>query len=158
MLRNQPVGSSILHTGSDIFQRLTSFAFDSKKQTCIVHFHPSADKRCNKNGKKTIIWARIGLSMTMNGNLLFHNRRTHIRYDLQQEIRYRLRHNPAERTSKGIVIDISEAGLGLYTYNPLKEGQELTIMSDLRELNKKGIVRWCHELGESVYRIGLMFI
>lgn len=87
-----------------------------------------------------------------------HNRRAHIRYDLQQEIEYILPHNPADRIFKGIITDISEAGLGLYALSPLKEGQEITIKSNLRELNRKGIVCWCHELGDDVYRIGLMFV
>ena len=98
------------------------------------------------------------LVCSMKGKTLSHNRRAHIRYDLQQEIKYILPHNPTDKIFKGISTDISEAGLGLYAYSPLNQGQEITIMSDLRELNRKGIVRWCHELGDSVYRIGLMFV
>jgi c-di-GMP-binding flagellar brake protein YcgR len=93
----------------------------------------------------------------MKKNTLSHNRRAHIRYDLQQEIKYKLPHNPTDKIFKGISTDISEAGLGLYAYSHLTKGQEITIMSNVRELNRKGIVCWCHELGDSVYRIGLMF-
>lgn len=96
-------------------------------------------------------------SLSMKGHVSSCNRRTHIRYELQQEIIYVLPHQTTDKIFRGIITDISEAGMGLYAYNPLNEGQQITIMSESRELNRKGIVRWCHELGDSVYKIGLMF-
>jgi c-di-GMP-binding flagellar brake protein YcgR len=98
------------------------------------------------------------LVRSMKGNTLSHSRRAHVRYELQQEIIYVLPNQTTDKIFRGIITDISETGLGLYSYNPLDEGQEITIMSESRELNRKGIVRWCHELGDSVYKIGLMFV
>jgi c-di-GMP-binding flagellar brake protein YcgR len=77
---------------------------------------------------------------SMKGDMPSHNRRAHIRYDLQQEIKYVLPHNPTNKIFKGIIADISEAGLGLYAYSPLNEGQEITIMSDFRLIETKHIV------------------
>lgn len=81
-----------------------------------------------------------------------------MRYDLQQEIEYILPHNLTDNVFRGIISDISKAGLGLYAFRPHTKGQEITIKSGLRELNRKVIVCWCHELGDSIYKVGLMFV
>ncbi len=96
--------------------------------------------------------------LSSKGHMSLHNRRAHVRYDFQQEIESIFRHNSTDEIFKGIIRDISEAGLGLYVFSPLKKGQEITIKSDLRELHRRGIVCWCNELGDSIYSVGLMFV
>jgi len=49
-------------------------------------------------------------------------------------------------------------GVGLYAFNPLYEGQSIIVKSDMGDLNRNGIVRWCKELGDNIYRVGLLFL
>ena len=47
--------------------------------------------------------------------------------------------------------------MGLFVFNPLHEVQEITIKSDAKSLNRSGSVRWCHEMGDNIYKVGLEF-
>jgi PilZ domain len=93
--------------------------------------------------------------MIKQGTLL--NKRAHIRYDLQTEIQYILE-SQTDQFLKGILTDISDAGLNLYVFQPLPEGQIIMIKSDTQDLNKRAMVRWCRELGDNIYRTGAMFV
>ena len=85
------------------------------------------------------------------------NRRMHTRYDLQIEIQYVLE-SQADQFLKGILTDICDRGLSLYAFQRLPEGQKIMIKSETRDLNKRAMVRWCHELGDNIYRAGVMFL
>jgi hypothetical protein len=93
--------------------------------------------------------------MIKQGALL--NKRVHMRHDLQTEIQYILE-NQTDYCLKGFLTDISDAGLNLYIFQPLPEGQIIMIKSDSRDLNKRAMVRWCRELGDNIYRTGVMFL
>jgi hypothetical protein len=93
--------------------------------------------------------------MIKKGALL--NKRAHIRHDLQIEIQYIIE-SQSDQFLKGILTDISDAGLGLYVFQPLPEGLTIMIKSDSRDLNKRAMVRWCHELGDNIYKAGIMFL
>ena len=93
--------------------------------------------------------------MIKQGALL--NKRAHIRHDLQTEIHYILE-SQTDHLLKGILTDISDTGLNLYVFQALPEGQIIMIKSDTRDLNKRAIVRWCRELGDNIYRTGVMFL
>jgi hypothetical protein len=85
-------------------------------------------------------------------------RRSHIRYDIQQEIQYITPDAPIESFA-GVIKNISHSGVCLYALNPVKIGQEITIKSK-QELYKKGIVVWFRETGEKfdIYKAGLKFV
>ncbi len=84
-------------------------------------------------------------------------RRAHIRYELRQDIRYVLNFTTSEEVLKGITVNISDVGLGIYTFNFLHIGQEITITGGLDDTYREGTIKWCKELGEDVYRAGLLF-
>ena len=84
-------------------------------------------------------------------------RRADIRYELRRDIEYVLNFTTSEEVFKGITVNISGAGLGIYTFNSLRVGQEITITSGLDDTYCEGTVKWCKELGENVYRVGLLF-
>jgi hypothetical protein len=94
----------------------------------------------------------------VQGGYFVRDLRSHIRYDLQKEIEYILLYSDTDKTFRGVTINISEAGLGLYVFDPLERGQEISIRSDIRVLSRAGSIRWCHQLGEDVYKAGLQFI
>lgn len=84
-------------------------------------------------------------------------RRSHIRYELIRNIEYVLVSAPDEEVLKGIIIDISDAGVGMYVFKPVSSGQKVMIKSGLDDARQEMTVRWCKELGEDVYRAGLLF-
>jgi len=85
------------------------------------------------------------------------NKRAHIRHDLQTEIQYVIE-SQSDQFLKGILTDISDAGLSLYVFQPLPEGLTIKIKSDTRDSSKRAMVRWCSELGDNIYRVGIMFL
>ncbi len=85
------------------------------------------------------------------------NRRAHIRYDLNKDIEYTSTHAASGESFKGIIVDISDSGLGLFAFAPLSVGQEITIKRGLPHSHSRGFVRWCKELDENIYRVGLLF-
>ncbi|MBM4145971.1 MAG: PilZ domain-containing protein [Nitrospira sp.] len=93
--------------------------------------------------------------MIKQGALL--NKRAHIRHYLQTEIQYVIE-SQSDQFLKGILTDISDRGLSLCVFQPLPEGQIIMIKSDSRDLNKRAMVRWCRELGDNIYRTGVMFV
>jgi hypothetical protein len=93
--------------------------------------------------------------MIKQGALL--NKRAHMRYNLQTEIQYVIE-SQSDQFLKGILTDISDRGLSLYVFQPLLEGQIIMIKSDTRDSSKRAMVRWCRELGDNIYRTGVMFV
>ncbi len=85
------------------------------------------------------------------------NRRAHIRYDFTQDIEYNLNGATSGGNFKGIIVDISDSGLGLFAFVPLCVGQKIIIKQGLPFSHSSGVVRWCKELGENIYRVGLLF-
>ena len=84
-------------------------------------------------------------------------RRAHIRYDFRNEITYLLDSYPPDDDLKAITIDISNSGIGLYSFRRLRAGQEVTITHGLEHTYRKCTVAWCKELGDDVFRAGLFF-
>ena len=84
------------------------------------------------------------------------DRRTDIRYDFHQEIEYVLNYSSADTIFRGITIDISNNGLCLFVFMCLDVGQEITIRNIFHGSSKVGTVQWCNELGDNVYKVGLL--
>ncbi|MEW6584758.1 MAG: PilZ domain-containing protein [Nitrospirota bacterium] len=83
--------------------------------------------------------------------------RAHVRFDLQQEIRYAIL-SREDGDLTGITLNISDGGLCMYIFISLSKGQKIIIERGLGDRAKKGEVRWIKQLGEDVYKVGLMFI
>jgi c-di-GMP-binding flagellar brake protein YcgR len=68
--------------------------------------------------------------------------------------------NPTDITTtlQGTLVDISDSGMGLYSFQPLFAGQHITVRSTLPVPYQKAIVRWVKKYSEDLYRVGLMFI
>lgn len=84
------------------------------------------------------------------------NRRELNRSEFQRQIQYIVQDNP-DQILRGTTIDISDSGVGLYVFNPLYEGQRIIVKSETGDLNNIGIVRWCKEQEDNMYRAGLLF-
>jgi hypothetical protein len=90
------------------------------------------------------------------------DRRVHIRYDFNQEIRYvrglRASGKASDKALRAITIDISTSGIAMYTFAPLRAGEKITITDGLEDTCQKCTVAWCKELGDNVFKTGLSFI
>ena len=82
-------------------------------------------------------------------------RREHIRYDFPFTIDYVLSPKISDDILKGVTININDAGLCLYIFNPLPEGQKLTIKSILPVFCQTVTVRWIKKMDEDFYMAGL---
>lgn len=59
---------------------------------------------------------------------------------------------------EGIIIDVSNAGLGIFTHKPVTEGAGLKIHGEgLWENSKHATVKWCRKIASDIYRAGLVF-
>lgn len=77
------------------------------------------------------------------------------RYDFSQIIRYSPPVDISGRTSTGLIRDFSYSGLCIITHHPLERGQEIVIDSLLMSESLTAVVRWCDNMGDATYRVGL---
>jgi hypothetical protein len=81
------------------------------------------------------------------------DRRTHERYDFSSQIEYVVDTN---EVFEGSVTDLNNSGLCIFTANPLKEGQEISIKSVLPIPSQTAKVIWVSK-HDDFYKIGLIF-
>lgn len=53
--------------------------------------------------------------------------------------------------------NISDFGVCIYTFKPLKEGQDIIFKSNLPARHQRGNVRWVKQCNRSIYRVGVLF-
>ncbi len=61
-------------------------------------------------------------------------------------------------TAVGITTNLSDHGLGFYTYAPVSSGQAVTVFS--RQLSPEPLVteaRWCSKVSDTIFKVGLRF-
>lgn len=62
-------------------------------------------------------------------------------------------------TSRGISLDISEAGICIYTPVHLNEGMLLNVYGEAAWNGaRKGSVRWCKMITEDLFRVGVKLL
>ncbi len=80
------------------------------------------------------------------------------RYAYPKTIEYTTESNGSSGFHKGVVINISKAGICLYLYTTHTEGQTITIKSNLPVNFRAATIRWVKQLSEGFYKSGLQFI
>jgi c-di-GMP-binding flagellar brake protein YcgR len=89
----------------------------------------------------------------------YFTKRKDARYDFPLTIEYILGAHADDRDArKGITIDLSTAGLSMYVFDPLPQGQQITIMSVLPVDSRTAVICWTRYEANSLYRTGLKFI
>lgn len=89
------------------------------------------------------------------------NRRKEPRNLFTITVKYSLAGNQSfnYHTDLGLTMDISDHGLGFYTNKSIDAGQAITLYSKrLSENPVDAEVRWCSQVSEALYRVGLMFV
>jgi hypothetical protein len=59
-------------------------------------------------------------------------------------------------TLAAISLDISQEGICIYTFKPLKEGEDVVFKDTLQVPHRKGNVRWVKQIKPSIYMAGVM--
>lgn len=89
------------------------------------------------------------LSQQLDGR----NRRS--RSDYRQYVEYCLDAAGSYKKFSGFTMNKSDDGLGLRVFNPLRAGQNITIMNGMEVPPVNGTVMWCSKEDENTYRAGL---
>jgi hypothetical protein len=79
------------------------------------------------------------------------------RYAFPSTIDYILIHGSAAEVHKGVTIDVSQTGLGLYLFDPLPEGQTIFIKSPLPVGSRTATICWIKKESDDFYKSGLKF-
>ncbi len=86
------------------------------------------------------------------------DKRRHERYDFPSKIEYSLNTQTGDEVLQGVTINISEAGLCLYTFYELIEAEKINIKSVLPLRRQAAIVRWIKKINPDFYKVGLTFM
>ena len=84
--------------------------------------------------------------------------RRHPRHSYVDTIDFCLDYTSNSNRLHGITVNISDSGIGLYTFKPLYAGQTITVESTLPVPYQKATVIWVQKRNEDLYKIGLKFI
>ncbi len=64
---------------------------------------------------------------------------------------------PDDRALLVISSNISDTGMCIYTFKPLKKGQDIVFKSDLPVPHHRATVKWVKQCDRSIYKIGVRF-
>jgi hypothetical protein len=82
-------------------------------------------------------------------------KRKYERCAFPQIIKYSISSYIDDKASTALLHDFSYSGLCIITHDPLQNGQEIRVKSSLTNNSITAIVRWCSDLGNNTYKIGL---
>ena len=85
------------------------------------------------------------------------NTRSHPRHLYSDNIEFRLDYSSAGTRLHGISVNISDSGIGLYTFTPVYAGQTITVETTLPVPYQKATIIWVQKRAEDLYKAGLKF-
>jgi hypothetical protein len=71
---------------------------------------------------------------------------------------FRLDNSGAAARLHAISVNISDSGIGIFTFAPVYKGQTVTFETTLPVPYQKAAVMWVQKRGEDFYKVGLNFI
>ena len=84
-------------------------------------------------------------------------KRKYSRCDFSQIIGYSLLPHIDDKVSTGLLHDYSYSGMCIITHDPIQEGQVILVKSSLISNSITAVVRWCSDMCNSTYKVGLEF-
>lgn len=85
-------------------------------------------------------------------------RRSDNRCDFVNRIVYILSDKHDYALFKGVTINMSEAGMCFYTFNPVRRDEEVLIVKSILPVESQiGTVRWTKKMPSDFFKVGLMF-
>jgi hypothetical protein len=85
------------------------------------------------------------------------DRRRSERKAVCKAVDYVLLPSPTEEPLSGVIVDMSEHGLCIFTTEKLTEGQKIMLRNGAPQSEKTAVVRWGQKYQDLYYRIGLEF-
>lgn len=89
---------------------------------------------------------------------IYHENRKQKRFSYTDLIYISTNDNTYEREQRAIAVDLSDSGIGIFTFNKLDKGQEITIQSKMPVSNNKAVVRWTKRYTNNFFMSGLIFV
>ena len=89
---------------------------------------------------------------------VYSKQRLHARRNYKECVEICLNSRPHRETLLAITSNISDAGAGIYTFKPLREGEKVLFKSILSMPSREATVRWVDQRSQNMYRAGVMFI
>jgi hypothetical protein len=87
----------------------------------------------------------------------FHNQdRKHHRNPYKESLEITVSSKPQGGTLLAISSNISDAGICIYTFKPLKKGQDIVFRNALPVPHRKATVRWVKKINPSIYKTGVL--
>ena len=86
------------------------------------------------------------------------NTRRHPRHLYSNNIEFRLDYSSVGTRLHGVSVNISDSGIGLYTFTPIYAGQTVSVETTLPVPYQKATVMWVQKRAEDLYKVGLRFI
>ena len=83
--------------------------------------------------------------------------RSHERSNLNEIVEYFQHPDTSSQYLTGMLSNFSYSGLCIITHHPLQAGQEIIIKRFLMSYSITAIVRWCNDMGNNTYAVGLEF-
>lgn len=85
-----------------------------------------------------------------------HQHRRHLRTPYKANLQIIIPSRAHGVTLAAISSNISQEGICIYTFKPLKEGQDVVFKNTLPVPHRKGNVRWVKQIKPSIYMAGVL--
>jgi c-di-GMP-binding flagellar brake protein YcgR len=100
-----------------------------------------------------------GVSRSSRRDMSYTRSRRDTRYDYPSTIEYVMgAHTDEEAVHKGVAVNLSITGLGMYIFDLLPDGQQITIKTALPVDSRTAALCWIRKEDENFYRAGLKFL
>lgn len=85
----------------------------------------------------------------------YYQKSNHPRKPYKERLEITIPSRPQKGTLVAYGSNISDIGICIYTFKPLKEGQEIVFQSALPSPHGKATVRWVKQCGPGIYKTGV---
>jgi hypothetical protein len=85
------------------------------------------------------------------------DRRRSERKAVCKAVDYVLLPSPTKEPLSGVIVDMNEHGICIFTTEKLTEGQKIMLRNGISQSEKTAVVRWGEKYQDLYYRIGLEF-
>jgi hypothetical protein len=85
------------------------------------------------------------------------DKRKHRRMHVTSTVEYVFSHSSQNDNYDGVVADVSESGLCLFTAEPLSKGQAIIIQNHILAAPRTATVRWSEKFNNLYYKAGVEF-
>jgi hypothetical protein len=89
-------------------------------------------------------------------DIQYNPKRRHQRNPYKETLEITIPSHPQKGTLLAISSNISNAGICIYTFKPLEEGQDIVFKNTLPVSHRKATVRWVKQCNRTTYKAGVL--